>query len=248
MHQIENFREVIEASSSIVGFTGAGISTESGIPDYRSKDGIWEKFQPVYIDEFLTDEKKRLLYWQRKVQQWSGINAAVPNSGHEFFRILYDKGKLTGIITQNIDGLHEKSGIPKPKIINLHGTTLEIICLDCGLIIPSQEVFVDIDLESGVPLCGECNGLLKPNTVSFGQQLDECNIDRASELASICDLMIIMGSTLLVQPAASFPMVAKQKGSTVAIINLSETPLDMIADFTFNMQIGEFVDIYQNDG
>ncbi|MFC2061661.1 NAD-dependent deacetylase [Elusimicrobiota bacterium] len=242
--QITNFKSIVDKSSRIVGFTGAGISTESGIPDYRSKGGIWEQFQPVYFDEFISDESKRLLYWQRKQEQWGGISSAKPNPGHMFFKELYDSGKLSGLITQNIDGLHEKSGIPRDIIINLHGTTLDVICLECGCIISSEEIFADMDLDSGVPLCRECNGLLKPNTISFGQQLNAEDIRKAGEMVTDCDLMIIMGSTLIVQPAASFPVAAKQNGAMVALVNLSETPLDDLADFVFNTKIGEFVDLY----
>lgn len=244
--QIINFKSTIDKSSKIVGFTGAGISTESGIPDYRSKGGIWEQFQPVYFDEFISDESKRLLYWQRKQEQWGGISFAKPNPGHMFFKELYDSGKLAGLITQNIDGLHEKSGISRDIIINLHGSTLEVICLKCGFIISSEEIFSDLDLDAGVPLCPECGGLLKPNTISFGQQLNAEDIRKAGDLVIDCDLMIVMGSTLVVQPAASFPVAAKQNGAALAIINLSETPLDNLADFTFHMKIGEFVNLYSS--
>ena len=119
-NQIETFKSAISKSERIVGFTGAGISTESGIPDYRSKGGIWDKFQPVYFKEFISDEGKRILYWQRKQELWKDLSNALPNKGHLFFKHLYDEGKLVGLITQNIDGLHEKSGLPKEIIVNLH--------------------------------------------------------------------------------------------------------------------------------
>lgn len=242
--QIQEFRSIIDKSKKIVGFTGAGISTESGIPDYRSKGGIWERFQPVYFDEFLADEKKRLLYWQRKQEQWDNISSAEPNAGHMFFKNLYDRQKLHGLITQNIDGLHEKSGIPQNIIVNLHGSTLEVVCLSCGFFIHSEEVFTGLNLDNGVPLCPECKGLLKPDTISFGQQLRVEDIEKAEELSTACDLMIVMGSTLIVQPAASFPLVAKQNAAQLAIINLSGTPLDCESEFVFNMKISEFVDWY----
>ena len=240
--RIEIFKSAIDRSKRIVGFTGAGISTESDIPDYRSKGGIWDKFQPVYFDEFLSDEKKRFLYWQRKQELWKSMRGAVPNKGHMFFKHLYDERKLIGLITQNIDGLHEKSGLPKGIMVNLHGTNLEVICLECGVIVPSEEVLDNLDLEQGVPLCSKCEGLLKPNTISFGQSLREDDLDKARTLSLSCDLMIVVGSTLIVQPAASFPLIAKENGALLVIISLSETPLDSNADFVFHQKMGDFLD------
>ena len=240
--QIEIFKSAIDRSKRIVGFTGAGISTESDIPDYRSKGGIWDKFQPVYFDEFLSDEKKRFLYWQRKQELWKSMRGAVPNKGHMFFKRLYDERRLIGLVTQNIDGLHEKSGLPKDIMVNLHGTNLEVICLECGFIVPSEEVLDNLNLEQGVPLCSKCEGLLKPNTISFGQSLREEDLDEARTLSLSCDLMIVVGSTLVVQPAASFPLIAKKNGALLVIISLSETPLDNDADFVFHQKMGDFVD------
>lgn len=241
-NQIEKFKSVVESSLKIVGFTGAGISTESGISDYRSQGGLWDKFTPVYFEEFLANEKKRIEYWERKQAVWDSIYNAQPNKGHLFFKELYDQGKLTGMITQNIDGLHEKSGLPKEIIINLHGNTLETKCLDCGFILPSQQIFNKLDLAKPAPRCPECKGLLKPNTISFGQQLNPEDLDKARQLCLDCDLLITMGSTLIVQPAASFPHIAKQNKAKLAIINLSDTPLDNYADFVFNMKIGDFIE------
>lgn len=127
--QIRKLKSIVKRSKKIVGFTGAGISTESGIADYRSKGGIWERFKPVYFDEFLQDEEKRLLYWKRKQEMWNSVKSAKPNQGHMFFKNLYDQNKLLGVITQNIDGLHEKSSLFSDFIVNLHGSTLEVICL-----------------------------------------------------------------------------------------------------------------------
>lgn len=236
------FLQRIGDSRNITGFTGAGISTESGIPDYRGKGGIWNKFTPVYFDEFVRDEKKRLLYWQRKVELWDPLMRAVPGKGHQLFKRLYDQKKLAGLITQNIDGLHEKSGVPSEIIVNLHGNTLETVCLDCGNLKSTQEILGGLDLSKGAPRCKECNGLLKPNTISFGQALRHVDLDRAVQLSATCDFMLVMGSTLVVQPAASYPALAKKNGAALAIITLSETPLDDIADFVFHMKIGDFVD------
>jgi NAD-dependent deacetylase len=245
-NQIDALKSAISKSNRIVGFTGAGISTESGIPDYRSKGGIWDKFQPVYFEEFISDEGKRILYWQRKQELWKDLSNALPNKGHLFFKQLYDEGKLAGLITQNIDGLHEKSGLPKEIIVNLHGTNLEVTCLDCGFTVPSQDVFDRLDLEQGVPLCPECSGFFKPNTISFGQQLRGEDLSRANDLAVSCDLVIVVGSTLVVQPASSIPSIAKEKGARLSIITLSETPLDSYADFVFHLKVDDFITIFQS--
>ncbi|MFC2092230.1 NAD-dependent deacetylase [Elusimicrobiota bacterium] len=244
---IKVFKSLLEESKKIVGFTGSGISTESGIPDYRSQGGTWKKYQPVYYDEFLNDDDKRLLYWRRKQEQWDSICSSEPNNGHKFFKDLFDRKKLLGLITQNIDGLHERSGIPTGMIVNLHGNTLETGCLDCGNIIPSTDIFSVLDLSKGAPRCGLCNGLLKPNTISFGQQLDPYSIEKAKKFSIECDLMLIMGSTLIVNPAVSFPLIAKQCGAKMVIINLSETPLDEKSDFVIHMKIGEFVEKLNSD-
>ena len=246
MSDIEAFKSVLKKSRRIVGFTGAGISTESGIPDYRSQGGIWEKFKPVYIDEFLSDESKRLIYWQQKKALWQGIKEAKVSKTHIFFKELYDKGTLLGLITQNIDGLHEKSGLNRDVIINIHGSNLEVICLNCADITPARDTLDGLNLENGAPLCSKCGGLLKPNTISFGQNLIPEDLKHAEELALSCDLMIAAGSTLIVQPAASFPLIAKNNGAVLAIITQSDTPLDADADFVFHEKLGDFIDILSN--
>jgi len=238
---IEALRKLIAGSKRIVGFTGAGVSTDSGIADYRSQGGIWETFQPVYIDEFVADEHKRKLYWQRKAAMWSSLQGARPGPAHQFFTRLFESGKLEGLITQNIDGLHEKSGLPAEHIVNLHGTSLEIICLDCLDIQAAEEVMNTLDLAASSPRCRKCNGLLKPNTISFGQSLDEEGLRRAEKLAMHCDLLIAAGSTLVVHPAASFPVLAKQHGAKLVIITLSATPLDGTADLVVNEPMGPFL-------
>jgi len=240
----QHFAELIAASSKIAGFTGAGISTESGISDYRSQGGIWDKFQPVYLDDFIHDEKKRKLYWERKISLWDSLKNASPGTAHLFFNSLHEKGKLHGIITQNIDGLHEKSGLPQESIINLHGTSLEIVCLSCGDLQPADGFMEKLNLSHKSPLCSKCGGLLKPNTISFGQNLRGRDLEDAERLARECDLMIAAGSTLVVHPAASFPVIAKQHGAKLVIITLSETPLDGAADLVINEPLGSFLQYF----
>jgi NAD-dependent deacetylase len=241
MNRVEKFRNFVDNSQRIVGFTGAGVSTESGIADYRSQGGIWEKFQPVYFDEFKKDKDKRKLYWQRKAAMWQSLKEALPGPAHTFFTQLYAKGKLRGLITQNIDGLHEKSGLPPEVMVNLHGTSLEIVCLDCQDIQPAEMIMDTLNLSHGCPRCQKCNGLLKPNTISFGQSLEEETLLRAEHLSRNCDLLIAAGSTLVVHPAASYPLIAKQSGARLIILTLSATPLDEAADLVINESIGPFL-------
>ena len=240
---VDRFKTLLSRSERVAGFTGAGISTESGIPDYRSKGGIWTRFQPVYFDEFISSPEKRLLYWERKAELWPQIRDASPGPGHRFFRHLYNEGKLAGIITQNIDGLHEKSGIPSAKIANLHGTSLTTSCLSCGHTEDSQAVYESFQLPARIPVCPVCGGFLKPDTISFGQSLRQDVLRRAEAIAGECDLLIVMGSTLLVYPAAGIPEVALASGAGLAIINLSQTPLDDRADVLIPMKIGDFLEM-----
>ena len=238
---VRRLREGIKSCVHIVGFTGAGVSTESGIPDYRSQGGIWDRFQPVMFQEFVEDRNKRILYWQRKWEMWPSIASAMPGPGHQFFAGLNASGRLDGLITQNIDGLHEKSGLPADAIVNLHGSALTTSCLECEYSVASSDIYQQHDIKDGPPTCPECAGLLKPSTISFGQNLDQNSIARAESLAESCDLMIAMGSTLIVHPAASIPLIAKRNGALLAIITLSETPLDGEADIVINRPIGEVV-------
>lgn len=241
MTDLQRFRQMLDESRAIVGFTGAGISTEAGISDYRSQGGIWEKFTPVYLSEFIEDYDKRVLYWQRKLALWDSVKNAEPTAAHLLFVKLHKENRLKGVVTQNIDGLHEKSGLPKDTIVNLHGTSLEIICLDCGAITDAEEVMAALAPDDP-PVCDSCGGLLKPNTISFGQQLIAEDLSKAEYLSRSCDLMIAAGSTLQVQPAASFPLLAKESGARLVIITLSDTPLDGYADLVIHEKLGAFLE------
>lgn len=173
---------------------------------------------------------------------WPAISGAIPGPGHRFFLDLQNRSKLLGLITQNIDGLHERSGINAERMVNLHGTSLEIVCLSCGTITPTAEFFPTYN-PAYDPRCKTCGGLLKPNTISFGQGLDSRTIERGRELSASCDLMIVMGSTLVVQPAAGLPVLASRAGAAVAIVTLSDTPLDNLADVVINAPIGDVVSL-----
>lgn len=228
----------IKESKHLVVFTGAGISTESGIPDYRSQGGIWDKFKPVYFDEFMSSEKSRIKYWEQRLDMEKSLSVSKPNAGHKSLAKLHDRGILKALITQNIDGLHEASGIPKEKIIELHGNTRRVRCMRCKKLISWEEAMVMIDAGEKAPACS-CGGFLKPDTISFGQAMPVEETQRAAMLSSKSDVFIVVGSTLLVQPAALMPEYAKNAGSFLVIINLSETPYDNVCDVLIRGKAGE---------
>lgn len=238
-NQIKELANAIEQSKEIVVFTGAGISTESGIADYRSKGGRWNQFRPVTIQEFMASGDKRIEYWKMKLDLFESMKDAKPNAGHKAIVAIDQMGKLKGLITQNIDGLHTKAGIPKNKLMEIHGTNLEIKCLSCQEITDWAPTYEKLKDGEKVPLCLKCGGFLKPNTISFGQNLIPEVLDQSFAWAKECDLMLALGSTLVVEPAASIPRTAKSNGAMLAIITLSETPLDSLADIKIEESTGE---------
>jgi len=223
----------------ILVFTGAGISTESGISDYRSKGGLWDRFQPVTIQEFLASEEKRKEYWRTKCDLYESFKTAKPNDGHKAVAELEQMGVLRGIITQNIDGLHEMAGNSHSLILELHGNNRETVCFSCGEISPWQDVYERLSQGEEAPLCKRCQGLLKPNTISFGQTLNPAILETAVTWAQDCDLLLALGSTLIVEPAASIPRLAKRYGAKLVIITLSPTPLDALANLKIEASIGQ---------
>ena len=227
--QISRIAEKIKLRGNNVVFTGAGISTESGIPDYRSQGGIWDKFRPVYFDEFMSSKEARTEYWRRWVELYQGIVRAQPNPAHLALAKLHENGLLRAVITQNVDGLHQESGLPAEKIIELHGNTRRIRCMSCRQVIPTENVQQQLTAGDPAPEC-ECGGYLKPDTISFGQSMPAAEVEKAAALSRESDFFMVVGSTLLVQPAAHMPIYAKDKGAFLAIINLSETPCDEMCD------------------
>ena len=232
----KELKTIIEKSERIVGFTGAGISTESGIADYRGHGGVWTQYRVVTLQEFLVSNEGRCEYWQRKADLWDSIRNAQPNTGHMAFARLNESGKLLGLITQNIDGLHKKAGLPDDKIVKLHGDTTITSCLECKHTITTDQAVAEFRL-SGAPVCQECGGWMKPATISFGQSMPEAEMARASQLCLDADIFIAAGSSLAVQPAANFPVIAKQNGATLIIINRNETALDNLADILIHDEI-----------
>ncbi|CAB1062563.1 NAD-dependent protein deacetylase of SIR2 family [Olavius sp. associated proteobacterium Delta 1] len=225
-----------EGGNNIV-FTGAGISTESGIPDYRSQGGIWDKFRPVYFDEFMSSKAARAKYWRRWVELYQGIVDAQPNPAHLALTKLHENGLLRAVVTQNVDGLHQESGLPDEKIIELHGNTRRIRCMSCRQIIPTENVHQRITAGDPAPQC-ECGGYLKPDTISFGQSMPVAEVEKAAALSQESDFFMIVGSTVIVQPAANMPFYAKNNGAFLAIINLSETPCDEMCDALIREKAG----------
>lgn len=238
MSETDRLRELIEGAERIVAFTGAGISTESGIPDFRSPGGIWTKYQPIYFDDFMSSEEMRRESWRRKFATDETMLRAEPNAGHRALARLVEQGKMTAIITQNVDGLHQRSGVPASKIIELHGNTTYATCLDCGQrheLEPIRKAFLT---DGTLPVCEKCEGIVKTATISFGQAMPEIQMARAQDETMRCDLFMVLGSSLVVYPAAGFPRVAKRRGARLVILNRDPTDQDDDADLVLHSEIG----------
>jgi NAD-dependent deacetylase len=230
---------IVNAKRTVV-FTGAGLSTESGIPDFRSPGGVWDKYNPedFYFQNFLANEASREKYWQMATEMWEPIKKAQPNPAHLAIAEFEKLGKLDCVITQNIDGLHFKAGNSEEKVIQLHGTAIFVSCLSCRKRYDRNEIQERIKKGQKAPRCDDCGGLLKPATISFGQSMPEKETQEAYHRSSLCDLFIVIGSSLVVQPAASMPLVAKRNGARLVIINRDPTPFDDIADLVIHDQAG----------
>ncbi len=225
----------------ILVFTGAGLSTESGIPDFRSPGGIWSKYDPsdFYFDRFVSSEHAREKYWKMSTEFYDTMKDAQPTRAHLAIKALEDMGKLSAIVTQNIDNLHLKAGNSLDKILDIHGTAFSVSCLNCGEKYSRDLIQERVASGTTVPYCDTCSGILKPETISFGQAMPREKMERAFELAGSCDLCIAMGSSLVVYPAASVPLHASQSGARLMIINREATPLDATADLVVHASISE---------
>ena len=231
-------KRLIDEASRVVVFTGAGISTESGIPDFRGPGGLWTKMAPIDFGDFIRSADMRREAWRRKFEIDKTIVSADPNKGHMAIAKLVDMGKVTHVITQNIDNLHQASGIPPARIIELHGNGTYAKCLDCGLRHELAEVRVVFEETGEPPACGSCGGIVKSATISFGQAMPEAEMRRAEEATLACDLFLAIGSSLQVYPAAGFPIIARRNGAQLVILNRDPTELDEIADLVVNDEIG----------
>ncbi len=230
--------DLIKKSKKIVFFTGAGISTNSGIPDFRGPKGVWKTSTPIYFQDFLESREKRKESWQRKFGNELSIDSAIPNQGHSKIAEIMNK-KDSFLITQNVDNLHQQSGIPDEKISELHGNATYAKCLDC------QKRYELTDLKSQFletkepPLCEKCGGIIKTATISFGQSMPENEMIISQKKAIKCDLFVCIGTSLAVFPAADIPVLAKETGAKLVIINNEPTQMDHIADLVINRDISE---------
>jgi NAD-dependent deacetylase len=236
---VTELKRMLDRAKRAVVFTGAGISTESGIPDFRNPGGIWTQMAPIYFDEFVASQEARNETWRRRFAMEDIFRAAEPNRGHRAVDALVRRGKVSAVITQNIDGLHEASGIPKDKIVELHGNTTYATCLDCGERYEIADLRAAFERDGAVPPCEQCLGHVKTATVSFGQAMPVLAMKRAQDATLAADLFIVLGSSLVVYPAAGFPEMAKRNGAQLVIVNREETGLDRIADLVLHTPIGD---------
>ncbi len=230
---------LVAASSRAVAFTGAGISTECGVPDFRSPGSPWMRNKPIPFQAFLASDAVRREAWRRKFAMDDSYRGARPGRGHHALASLVTQGKLQAIITQNIDDLHRQSGVPADSIIELHGNGTYATCLDCGQRHELADIRPVFEATGEAPRCTGCGGPVKSATISFGQAMPEAEMRRAQALARDCDLFLAIGSSLVVYPAAALPVLAKRAGARLAIINRDETPLDDLADLVIRGDIGD---------
>jgi NAD-dependent deacetylase len=236
---VEQLGDMIAAASSIVPFTGAGISTECGIPDFRSPGGLWTRNRPIPFDEFVASRDARDEAWRRRFAMEPTFAAARPGRGHRALASLYKAGKIPAIVTQNIDNLHQVSGFKADDVVELHGNTTYARCIGCGQAYDLLWVKARFEQTDAAPDCAACGEPVKTATVSFGQAMPEDAMRRAAELAGHCDLFLAIGSSLVVWPAAGFPLMAKNRGAQLVIINNEPTEQDDIADLVIRHDIGE---------
>lgn len=229
---------LLKAAHRAVLFTGAGISTESGIPDFRSPGGIWTRMAPIDFDDFVRSAEMRREAWRRRFAMEETFASVSPNAGHLAVANLVAGGRATHVITQNIDNLHQQSGVPAEKVIELHGNTRYAKCLDCGTRAELAPIHTHFEAHGEPPDCQACGGLLKTATISFGQPMPEAEMERATEATLACDLFLVLGSSLVVYPAAGFPLMAKRNGAKVAIVNREPTEQDDVADLALHSEIG----------
>ena len=236
--EIQQLARMIDEATRVVVFTGAGISTESGIPDFRSPNGIWSQTTPIYFDEYVKSADARIEAWRRKFEIDRDMIGAEPNRGHRAVAKMVRTGKVSAVITQNIDGLHQESGVPDEQMIELHGNGTYATCLSCGARHELDPFKAAFEADNTLPDCNLCGGIVKTATISFGQAMPEGPMERARDETLACDLFLAIGSSLVVYPAAGFPAMAKQNGAGLVIINRDPTDLDRMADLVLNREIG----------
>jgi NAD-dependent deacetylase len=242
MEEIERLAQLIIQSKKAIVFTGAGISTESGIPDFRSPGGIWSRYDPedFTIQRFLSSPAARKTIWKMSIEGGL-LTEAEPNLAHHAIAELHRLGKLDCVITQNIDSLHQKAGVPEDRVFELHGNVRWVVCLSCRRRFPMPEVLQRIKDGIAVPDCPDCQGILKPDAVFFGEALPQETLREAIRRSQNCDLFIVIGSTLVIYPAAYIPTYATEAGAKLAIVNLTPTPFDHYAEVVIRGKAGEIM-------
>jgi NAD-dependent deacetylase len=236
--EIDRLRSLLGSSRRMVAFTGAGISTESGIPDFRSPGGIWSRMQPIYFQDFMASDEIRRESWRRKIASDGTFARAQPNRGHRALAALHRRGVCSSVITQNVDGLHQASGVPGDRVIELHGNATYAACLECERRFELEPILDAFKRDETLPLCDGCGGIVKTATISFGQSMPFEPMRRSEEETLACDLFLATGSSLVVYPAAGFPALAKRNGARLVILNREATDLDPIADLVIHADIG----------
>jgi NAD-dependent deacetylase len=240
--KLDELKDLVTDASAVVGFTGAGISTESGVPDFRSPNSPWMRNKPIPFDAFLRSEAARREAWRRKFAMDDLYRDARPSRGHLALASLVAQGKMPAVITQNIDGLHHESGIPAERVVELHGNGTYAKCLSCDRRHDLDVIRARFESQGAAPTCDSCGGIVKAATISFGQAMPEEAMRRAQELALACDLFLVAGSSLVVYPAAALPALAKENGATLVIVNREPTPLDDFADLVIRAEIGSVLE------
>jgi NAD-dependent deacetylase len=235
---ISRVKTVLAGSARTVFFTGAGMSTESGIPDFRSPGGVWSRMKPIEFDTFVHNEEARREAWQRTFSGVAGWVGAKPNDGHFAIARLVETGKVRHVITQNVDNLHQDAGVPADQVIELHGNAGYATCLVCGLRHELADLRDPFQKRGTLPACRACGGIVKSATISFGQPMPVDAMRRAESASRACDLFIVLGSSLVVYPAAALPMIAKSNGAALVIINRESTDMDSRADIVVHAEIG----------
>lgn len=236
--ELRRLRDLLLSCERMVAFTGAGISTESGIPDFRSPGGIWTRMKPIDFQDFLASEDMRREAWRRKIAADASFADAQPNRGHRAIAELVRRGVCRSVITQNVDGLHQAAGVPDDRVIELHGNATYARCLECEKRYELAPILESFEQDEVLPECDACGGIIKTATISFGQPMPPREMQRSEEEATSCDLFLATGSSLVVYPAAGFPALAKRSGATLVILNRDPTDLDSVADLVIHDEIG----------
>jgi NAD-dependent deacetylase len=235
---IDRLAALLRASRYPVVFTGAGISTESGIPDFRGPNGIWKQIKPIHFREFISSPELRREAWRRRFSNADGWVGAQPNAGHLAVAELVRQHRVRSVITQNVDNLHQNSGVPADQVIELHGNSTYAHCLDCRVRVELTDLEAEFKATGDVGPCKRCGGIIKSATISFGQGMPAREVQRAETEATACDLMLVLGSSLSVFPAADIPVLAKHNGAQLVIINAEPTPMDHMADLVMRNGVG----------